>query len=280
MKRLIITSGIVVALAGCSSLGLGTKTAEVSPTPPVTKDQTIPAAGKLDSPLTIDLPSWYIKPPSGTDDHLWFAGTGYSSDLSMSREKAILDSQMKLADTINGSMNAMIKQQKSDNSGSLFTDKTSITIKKIIANTIMTGYRIEDSRVISENRHYRTFILVRYPVGDANRLLKDKLQQESQNNSSDDALQKELGREIATPPVKAKTSSVVAPDQLPDTVSVTSDPGPGPSPTAYQFVSLPTPAEPLPVAVALLQTNNKEYIKRRAEALQKPGAIVMHETLR
>ena len=267
MKRLIITSGIVVALAGCSSLGLGTKTAEVSPTPPVTKDQTIPAAGKLDSPLTIDLPSWYIKPPSGTDDHLWFAGTGYSSDLAMSREKAILDSQMKLADTINGSMNAMIKQQKSDNSGSLFTDKTSITIKKIIANTIMTGYRIEDSRVISENRHYRTFILVRYPVGDANRLLKDKLQQESQNNSSDDALQKELGREITTPPVKAKTSSVVAPD-------------PVLLPTAYQVVSLPPPAEPLPVAVALLQTNNKEYIKRRAEALQKPGAIVMHETLR
>lgn len=280
MKRLIITSGIVVALAGCSSLGLGTKTAEVSPTPPVTKDQTIPAAGRLDSPLTIDLPSWYIKPPIGTDDHLWFAGTGYSSDLTMSREKAILDSQMKLADTINGSMNAMIKQQKSDNSGSLFTDKTSITIKKIIANTIMTGYRIEDSRVLSENRNYRTFILVRYPVGDANRLLKDKLQQESQNNSSDDALQKELGREIATPPVKAKTSSVLAPDQLPNTVSVTTDPGPGPAPTAYQFVSLPTPAEPLPAAVALLQTNNKEYIKRRAEALQKPGAIVMHETLR
>ena len=242
----------------------------------LSESSTPVAAGKLDSPLTIDLPSWYIKPPSGTDDHLWFAGTGYSSDLAMSREKAILDSQMKLADTINGSMNAMIKQQKSDNSGSLFTDKTSITIKKIIANTIMTGYRIEDSRVISENRNYRTFILVRYPVGDANRLLKDKLQQESQNNSSDDALQKELGREITTPPVKAKTSSVLVPDQLPNTVSVTTDP----APTAYQFVSLPTPAEPPPAAVALLQTNNKEYIKRRAEALQKPGAIVMHETLR
>ena len=262
MKRLIIASA-VAALVGCSTTSVPLNTV-TSPTPAVTKDQTIAAAGKVDSPLTIDLPSWYIKPPASTDDYIWFAGTGYSSDLAMSREKAVLDSQMKLADTINGAMNAMVKQQKSDNAGSVVTDKTSITVKKIIANTVMTGYRIEDSRVLCENRNYRTFVLVRYPIGDANRLLKDRLQRESQSNDSDEALQRELDREVA-PPSKSRTIGALTPAP---SIQVT------PAPVVQLAPSATTVAP-----VNLLQTNNAEYNQRRADALQKPGAVVMHTTI-
>lgn len=243
MKRLIIASAVITVLAGCSTFS-GNQSKDISPTPAVTKDQTIAAAGKVESPLTIDLPNWYIKPPAATDDFIYFAGTGYSSDLAMSREKALLDSQMKLADTINGAMNAMVKQQKSDNAGSVVTDKTSVTIKKIIANTVMTGYRIEDSKILSENRNYRTFILVRYPIGDANRLLKSQLQQkQSLNTSSDDSLQKELDKEVES---KAEVR----------------------------------PISQTKVTEQLLAVDNAEYNQRRADTLQKPGAVVMHETVR
>ena len=160
----------------------------------------------------------------------------------MSREKALLDSQMKLADTLNGAMNAMIKQQKSDSTGSVISDKTSITIKKVIANTVMTGYMIEDSKILSENRNYRTFILVRYPIGDANRLLKAQIQQkQSMNTSTDDSLQKELDKEVESKSEK-QVSSVARVD--------------------------------------LVASDNPEYVQRRAEALQKPGAVVLHETVR
>ena len=160
----------------------------------------------------------------------------------MSREKALLDSQMKLADTLNGAMNAMIKQQKSDSTGSVVSDKTSITVKKVIANTVMTGYMIEDTKILSENRNYRTFILVRYPIGDANRLLKAQLQQkQSMSSSSDDSLQKELDKEVEARSDK-KVSGVTHVD--------------------------------------LIASDNPEYVQRRAEALAKPGAVVMHETLR
>jgi hypothetical protein len=149
---------------------------------------------------------------------------------------------MKLADTLNGAMNAMIKQQKSDSTGSVVSDKTSITVKKVIANTVMTGYMIEDTKILSENRNYRTFILVRYPIGDANRLLKAQLQQkQSISSSSDDSLQKELDKEV-----EAKSDKKVS--------SVTH--------------------------IDLIASDNPEYVQRRAEALQKPGAVVMHETLR
>jgi len=246
MKRLIIASAVLTVLVGCSTTTPQVAKEIPSPTPAVVKDQPIAAAGKVESPTTIDLPNWYIKPPASTDEYIFFSGTGYSSDLSMSREKALLDSQMKLADTLNGAMNAMIKQQKSDSTGSVISDKTSITVKKVIANTVMTGYMIEDTKILSENRNYRTFILVRYPIGDANRLLKAQLQQkQSTNSSSDDSLQKELDKEVearsdARP--ASKTSSIAHVD--------------------------------------LIASDNPEYVQRRAEALQKPGAIVMRETLR
>lgn len=242
MKRLIIAGAVLTVLVGCSTTAPQVAKEIPSPTPAVTKDQPIAAAGKVESPMTIDLPNWYIKPPASTDEYIFFAGTGYSSDLAMSREKALLDSQMKLADTLNGAMNAMIKQQKSDSTGSVISDKTSITIKKVIANTVMTGYMIEDSKILSENRNYRTFILVRYPIGDANRLLKAQMQlKQSMNSSSDDSLQKELDKEV-----EAKSDKKVS--------SVTH--------------------------VDLIASDNPEYVQRRAEALAKPGAVVMHETLR
>ena len=242
MKRLIIASAVLTVLVGCSTTAPQVAKEIPSPTPAVTKDQPIAAAGKVESPMTIDLPNWYIKPPASTDEYIFFAGTGYSSDLAMSREKALLDSQMKLADTLNGAMNAMIKQQKSDSTGSVISDKTSITIKKVIANTVMTGYMIEDSKILSENRNYRTFILVRYPIGDANRLLKSQMQlKQSMNSSSDDSLQKELDKEVETKSDK-KVSGVTHVD--------------------------------------LIASDNPEYVQRRAEALAKPGAVVMHETLR
>lgn len=242
MKRLIIASAVLTVLVGCSTTAPQVAKEIPSPTPAVTKDQPIAAAGKVESPMTIDLPNWYIKPPSSTEEYIFFAGTGYSSDLAMSREKALLDSQMKLADTLNGAMNAMIKQQKSDSTGSVVSDKTSITVKKVIANTVMTGYMIEDTKILSENRNYRTFILVRYPIGDANRLLKAQLQQkQSMSSSSDDSLQKELDTEVEARSDK-KVSGVTHVD--------------------------------------LIASDNPEYVQRRAEALAKPGAVVMHETLR
>ena len=258
MKRLIIASAVLAVLAGCSTVPPQASAPIPSVTPPVTKDQTIAAAGKVESPMTIDLPTWYIKPPEATDDYMYFAGTGVSSDLAMSREKAVLDSQMKMADTLNGVLNAMIKQQKSDNAGSVVTDKTSVTVKKIIANTMMTGFRIEDARVVSENRSYRTFILVRYPVGDANRLLKAQQQQRSQNTDSDEALQRELDREIQ-PQAKTSPVSQVAP-------------APAVAPVAQATSAVTT--------VNLLPVDNEEYKARRDAALQKPGAVIGQITVR
>lgn len=233
MKHLILVGTLVLLIIGCSSTA-----------PVVNKDQTIQTAGNV----AIDMPSWYVKPPAPTDDNMWFVGTATSSDLAMSREKALLDAQLKLADTLNGVANALIKQQKNDNAGSVVNDKTSITVKKVIANTSLTGYTIEDTKILPDNRNYRTFVLLRYPLGDTNRLLKEKLQRENQNSTSDDSNQRDLDKELTSKavtvaPVPSNAVAVVSSDGTSSTLN-------------------------------LMPVDNAEYKARRADAIQKPGAVV------
>jgi hypothetical protein len=94
-------------------------------------------------------------------------------------------------------------------------------------------------------------VLVRYPLGDANRLLKDKLQRETMKQDSDESIDREINKNTK----KQVSENTVAP------------------------VVAQTRAVPIN-ELNLMEVDNAEYKKRRAEALQKPGAVVGNITLR
>jgi hypothetical protein len=254
MKRLVIVSALLMSLVGCSSMKQTRADAPIpSPTPAVTKDQTVSAQGRVENAQSIDVPAWYIKAPASTEDYVYVTGTAVSSDLSMSRQKALLDAQVQLADKINGVINALTKQNRKDDSGSVDTDRTQITVKKLILDTAITGYHLEDTKIMAENRGYRTFVLVRYPMGDANRMLKDKLRKERQDR--EDARengQNELDREM-----EARKPAV----------------NPVPAPSTVK-------AQPLNTSeIKLMDVDNAEYKARRDAALQKPNAVIGQVTV-
>ena len=207
MKMSLVAVATTVAVTGCGIMSKSGPSEKVlaSPTPPVLKDVTVGAAGKVEAPMTIDLPNWYIKPPGASENYVWITGTGFSNDLAMSRKKAMMDSQIQLADKINGVVSAMIKQNMRDEAGSATLERTSSIARKIIIDTAITGHMLEDTKVIPENRGYRTFVLVRYPLGDSNRILKEKLNLERKENNGMDVNEEELDREIRSrrgiPPV-------------------------------------------------------------------------------
>lgn len=252
-KSLALTLIATAILAGCST----TKPAETkiaSPTPPVKETQVLPAPGKIEAPLTIDVPPWYVKAPASTDEYMFITGTGLSSDLSMSRAKALLDAQHQLSSKLNGVIDAATRQQRKDTAGTVNSDYTSITIRKNIIETSITGHHLEDSKIQAENRGYRTFVLVRYPVGDANKLLRQQEQRDSKKQDEDAVIDKELDKS------QSKVVSVVVPENK---IAVAVEP------------------KAVPIAeLKLLEVDNEEYKKRRAEALQKPGAVVGNITLR
>ena len=254
MKKLLSVTLITSAiLAGCST----TKPAETqisSPTPPVKETQVLAAPGKIEAPLTIDVPPWYIKAPASTDEYMFITGTGISSDLSMSRAKALLDAQHQLASKLSGVIDAATRQQRKDTAGTVNSDYTSITIRKNIIETSITGHHLEDSKVQAENRGYRTFVLVRYPVGDANKLLRQQEQKDSKKQDEDAMIDKELGKS------QSKVVSVVVPETK----------------TAVAVESKAVPISEL----KLMEVDNEEYKQKRAEALAKPNAVIGQITLR
>ena len=262
MKRVLFLV-LLATLAACST----TKTTKAdepikSPTAAVTKDQTMAAQGKVENTATIDIPAWYIKAPASTEDYVYITGTGISSDLSMSRSKALLDAQHQLADKINGLISGLTKQTRKDDSGNVSTDKTTQTVKKVIMDTAITGYHLEDSKVMAENRGYRTFVLVRYPLGDANRLLKDKLQRERQDKDDESAASDELEKEIN---LRKKPAPVVEKQSAAPVVDV--------RPVATGPVNLEGKS------VKLMDISDPKIRAIRDTAAAKPGAIVEQVTV-
>lgn len=257
--RPVLTITLICSLmaTGCSSMNPFSKKDDgtiASPTPAVKDPVTVPTPAKLTSPPSIDLPPWYVKAPASTQEFLYLAGTGISNDLTMSRQKALLDAQTQLASKLNGVIDAVIRQQRRDTAGDMSTDNTSAAIRKRILDTSLTGWYLEDTKILSEDKKYRTFVLIRYPLGDANKMLKQRERQEDRKNEDRD-----VDREInnANRPVS----------QAPVTVT------PVPAPAVAE--SRPVPINQL----NLLEVENEEYKKRRAEALQKPGAVVGRATV-
>jgi hypothetical protein len=254
MKKQVLAVSIAAMLAGCQTTSLTRKPTDPlpSPTPPVTKAQEVAAQGMVEAPMTIKIPPWYIKAPAATEEFIWVTGTAVSNHLSMSRTKAMLDAQAQLADKLNGLIDGVVRQSIKDNNGQVNQEYTSSVIRKKLIETSLTGHMLEDSTIQPENRGYRTFVLVRYPIGDANKLLKEKL-----GSGFDIRSDQDIDREI----------NKIMPQGTP---------------------SAPAQAAPTPGAVnlvpgnnaRLLNVDNEEYKARRAEVLRSPNAVVGNITVR
>jgi hypothetical protein len=244
MKKFVPMVALAFLATGCSTFNKTASTAEPlkSPTPDVTKNQTVNASGKGIAPATIDVPSWYIKAPASTEEYVWVTGTAVSNDLAMSRTKAMLDAQVQLADKLNGVVDAMTRQSKKDNDGTMSQDYTSQSVRKKIVETSLVGAHLEDSKIMAENRGYRTFVLVRYPMLDSNRLLRDKERRESNKRQSNS--ESDIDKDID-----------------------------GPKPISQNVTVTPITEAPK-VEMKLMEVDNVDYKKRRDAALQKPGAVV------
>jgi len=124
-----------------------------------------------------DAPDWFIKPPASTPNVVYTTGSGRSNNMSMARNKAILDAQSQLADQIHALVSSHTKQHiiESNDTTLMNTDQV---VKKLVAEANMTGYVIEDMKAYPEGRHYRFYALVAYPVGKSNLMLQDQRSRE------------------------------------------------------------------------------------------------------
>lgn len=250
-----VSVAAVALLAACSS---------TKPTPvamqPVMQTQEVQA------------PDWFNNPPASNKDVLYVTGTSNSVNYGSSRNKALLDAQVQLGDKLNGEMNALIQQYQND-AGDSYSSSTTTNVKKLIAETNLTGYSIDKLTTIKVGTEFQTFVLLRYPLGEANALMQRKLAMQERKEldmkqrQGQIDLQRELDRKAARQAEQdSRTQQIIAPDTVKRDVP----------PAVKGPESVPTSDGEL----KLMDVDNTEYKQRRADALQKPGAVVGNSVVR
>lgn len=147
------------------------------------------AADKHDQRLervenTLDnLPEWYATPPRD-DSMLYGVATAASEDLQMSIDKAILDAKRSIAEKMNSRISGKIRQYMEDHGGaehydSLLEESSKVT-QSVFTEVDVAGFRVEKQKLEQEGEAYRSYVLVSFPLGQANRVMISKLRHNQQ----------------------------------------------------------------------------------------------------
>jgi len=167
-------------------------------TPPPVAQRPAPTPGTASLAIapalvTPTIPAWYIKQPDSTPEFIYVAGTALSRDMAMSNHKAQLDAETHLANKIAGEINTLTKDYKRD-VGDEFIQSTEIVANKIATDVKVIGGIVVDRQVYPEGGGYRTYSLLKFPLGSSNQMLQSYLNRRS-FRASREAAERELGNE-------------------------------------------------------------------------------------
>ena len=167
----LITVAVIATLTGCAS------NQAVVATPTATAPLAAPPAN-----VAANIPAWFIMQPESTPEAVFVAGSAISRDLSMSGHKAQLDAETHLANKIAGEIRTMTKDYKRD-AGDEFVQSTEIVSNKIAADVKIIGGIVVDRRIVAEGGGFRTYVLLKYPLGNSNHMLQNYLNKKSFNKT-------------------------------------------------------------------------------------------------
>lgn len=133
---------------------------------------------------TSAVPDWFLKLP---DDEMsvYAAGAGRSRDIQIAMDKGLLAAKRSLADRMNSRLNSRTREFTEESGvGGRLTESESFdrTTTNLISEASLVGYRQMDAVVVPEGRSYRAFVLLQYPLDEANALASEA---KAKNASSD-----------------------------------------------------------------------------------------------
>jgi len=235
MKKAIVLLPLVAALEACGTTSSFDKRADQ-----VRERQEKYVERSLDK-----APDWMTKTPPNTANVVYASATSVSGDMAMADEKAKVMAYGKICMAAGGTVDKNSKVYMLD-SGGTTQERSEMAVRAKCRNTDVTGVETVEIKRVSEGTRYRTYVLVALPLGDANILKREKVndaERASTKDNSDKAF-KEIDRDNA---INSKPVSEVTP--VPGT------------------------------SLTLMPVDNVEYKARRDAALQKPGAVIGQVTI-
>ena len=190
----LVLAGFV--LAGCSSTPEpGSPAAYLASQQRQQEMRTATVAGTVE-----EAPSWYSSPPKD-DTSLYGPGTATSVDLQLAIEKAVLAGKRDIADRLGGVVSAKLNEfmresgSAEDAKAGTVTERVS---KSVVTGVNLSGYSVTEKKSVALAGQYRAWVLVQYPLGEANRIMVDRIHHDEALNRSLRSSQafKELERDI------------------------------------------------------------------------------------
>ena len=249
MKKSILCL-CVLGMVGCSS----TKISEVK----------IPEGSRSVSqyPVNkIELPEWYVNAPK-EDGAIYATASEVSSDMQYAIDKAAMSAKREIAFKLGNDFSQKYKEHTSETNYSSQEKMSKETERLVIANSVsinLVGVQRVRSEVIREGNQYRAYMLVRYGLDESNRIHMNYLIKERRANSKNEM--DKFDREIKDNRSQSRVEPV--------TVSPVQESG------SIKPVSQYNPDQLLGPKIS-----DPEVRAQVLEAYNKPGAVVLQETLR
>ena len=140
------------------------------------KEKAKAESKKVDKTIS-EIPDWCIDMKL-SNTSLTACGSGVSSNLNMAMSRAILDAKRQLADTINGEISSNMDDYLKSTGTSRNEQvrrASEIVTKNTIIQAKLIGYKQIKKQVANVGGKFQYFILLEYPIGEANQALLDKI---------------------------------------------------------------------------------------------------------
>ena len=130
-----------------------------------------------------EAPDWYVKPPQD-DQKVYAPGTASSADMQLAVDESALAAKRTLADSLKGMLSGKLKQyvaESGPNPGQpdaqLSKEVENVTTD-VIAEVNVSGYHQVQTKIVPEGTQYRAYVLLEYPLAQANKQLAERVGQD------------------------------------------------------------------------------------------------------
>ena len=240
MKKVAITVAVTGVLTACGTSGTNYSA--------MYSNQNNLQTAQMNSAIS-QAPEWMSKLPKAPG-YIFENGTATSSDFGFADIKAKTMAYAKICTAAGGKIRSQVKMFKADN-GDVGVEQSEMALRSMCPDVDITGVETVEMKHVSEGNRIRTYVLVTLPLGDKNVLKATRDAQARAPEAFKELDEVTSGKKSVevtpvTPqsaPQKSNEVSVVQPDGSTSTLN-------------------------------LMPVDNAEYKARRAEAIQKPGAVV------
>jgi hypothetical protein len=233
-----------------------------------TAAQSAPQRNYYDLPQTparavVSAPEWFVNLPPDTADVVFAAGTATSTDEQMAYDKARMGAERKLVEMMYSRIQTQTKSYRADRGDASIENYEQITRKN--ARGELSGTQRVDSQATFDGRTYKVYVLLRLPMGNNNAMQakrdQTRLQRETEIRSR--AAERDMDKNETSERTEQRENDANLERNLSPQSKATN-------------ATVPTTGGDL----KLLDVDNAEYKQRRAETLEKPGAVIGQTTMR